>query len=289
MNITPPRVAVVTGAGSGIGRACALGLLGAGFRVVLAGRRAEALQATASDSGAPAPQLLVMPTDVCDPVAVHALFARTVDTFGRVDVLFNNAGVSAPGVPLEELSFADWRHVIDTNLTGAFLCAQAAFRVMKTQQPRGGRIINNGSISAHVPRPHSIAYTAAKHAITGLTKSLSLDGRAFDIACGQIDTRHHSGQRHARRRTHHRPAPHRRCRALHGRAAPRRECPDHDRHGEPDALHRARVIMVSAGGPPASVELQAGRPRSQKDLTPRGKDASWSAGKAPNPTPRATP
>lgn len=181
------RVVVVTGAGSGIGRACALGLLAAGYRVALAGRKAEALAATASEAGAAAGRALVVPTDVTDPAAVNALFARVGEAFGRVDVLFNNAGVNAPPVALEDLAVDEWRRVIDTNLTGAFLCAQAAYRMMKFQQPRGGRIINNGSISAHVPRPNAIAYGATKHAITGLTKSLALDGRAFDIACGQID------------------------------------------------------------------------------------------------------
>lgn len=184
---TPRRVALVTGAGSGIGRACALGLLRAGYAVVLAGRRQEPLQATAQESGAPAAQYLVVPTDVTDEASVRALFARIAAGFGRLDVLFNNAGINAPGVPFEELSLAQWRSVIDTNLTGAFLCAQGAVRLMKTQQPRGGRIINNGSISAHTPRPNAAPYSAAKHAITGLTKSLSLDGRHFDIACGQID------------------------------------------------------------------------------------------------------
>ncbi len=185
---TPPlRVAVVTGAGSGIGRACALGLLDAGYRVVLVGRRIDALEATARASATAPAHALVAPADVTDPVAVLALFGRVVEVFGRVDLLFNNAGVNVPAVPLEDLSFAHWRQVIDTNLTGSFLCAQAAFRQMKLQQPRGGRIINNGSISAYVPRPNAIAYGAAKHAVTGLTKSLSLDGRAFDIACGQID------------------------------------------------------------------------------------------------------
>jgi len=184
---TPRRVALVTGAGSGIGRACALGLLRAGYAVVLAGRRPEALQATAHESGAPAALWLVVPTDVTDEASVRALFARISDVFGRLDVLFNNAGVNVPGVPFEELSLVQWRSVIDTNLTGAFLCAQGAVRLMKTQQPRGGRIINNGSISAHTPRPNAAPYGAAKHAITGLTKSLSLDGRHFDIACGQID------------------------------------------------------------------------------------------------------
>ncbi|MCX6953719.1 MAG: SDR family NAD(P)-dependent oxidoreductase [Verrucomicrobia bacterium] len=185
--VTPPRIAVITGAGSGIGRACALGFLAAGYRVALAGRSADTLEATARESGAPADRCLVVPTNVTDPAAVTALFERVRVTFGRVDVLFNNAGVNTPAVALEDLTFEHWRQVIDTNLTGAFLCAQAAFRLMKAQKPRGGRIINNGSVSAHVPRPHSIAYTASKHAVTGLTKSLSLDGRACDIAAGQID------------------------------------------------------------------------------------------------------
>jgi NAD(P)-dependent dehydrogenase (short-subunit alcohol dehydrogenase family) len=184
---TPRKVAVVTGAGSGIGRACAHGLLGAGYAVVLVGRRAEALETAARESGAPAAQFLVVPTDVTDPAAVRSLFARVREVFGRLDLLFNNAGLGAPNVPLEDVSFEKWRAVIDTNLTGAFLCTQEAFRLMKSQQPRGGRIINNGSISAHVPRPNSAPYTATKHAITGLTKSTALDGRPFDIACGQID------------------------------------------------------------------------------------------------------
>ena len=184
---TPAKVAVVTGAGSGIGRACAQALLGAGYAVALAGRRAEALETTGRESGAPPARWLAVPTDVTDPASVRALFERTRERFGRLDLLFNNAGVNAPAVPVEELTFAQWRSVVDTILTGSFLCAQEAFRLMTQQQPRGGRIINNGSLSAHVPRPHSAPYTAAKHAITGLTKSLGLDGRPFDIACGQID------------------------------------------------------------------------------------------------------
>lgn len=187
METNSGRVAVVTGAGSGIGRACAVGLLAAGYRVVLAGRRAEALEETLRMATGAADRARVVPADVTDPAAVNALFARVEEAFGRVDVLFNNAGVSASPVPLEDLAVEEWRRVIDTNLTGAFLCAQAAYRMMKFQTPRGGRIINNGSISAHVPRPNAIAYGATKHAITGLTKSLSLDGRPFDIACGQID------------------------------------------------------------------------------------------------------
>jgi len=181
------RVAVVTGAGSGIGRAASLALLGDGYRVALAGRRREPLEQTAHDAGEAAPRALVLPTDVTEPAAVESLFARAREAFGRIDLLFNNAGVGAPPVPVEDLSVEQWRQVVDVNLTGMFLCAREAFRHMKSQAPRGGRIINNGSISAHVPRPHSAPYTATKHAITGLTKSLALDGRPFDIACGQID------------------------------------------------------------------------------------------------------
>jgi NAD(P)-dependent dehydrogenase (short-subunit alcohol dehydrogenase family) len=184
---SPRKVAVITGAGSGIGRASAHALLAAGYSVVLAGRRQDQLEITARDSGAPADRFLVVVTDVTDPASVRSLFAATQTAFGRVDLLFNNAGVGAPAVPLEEVSVQQWRVVVDTILTGAFLCTQEAFRLMKQQQPRGGRIINNGSISAHVPRPNSAPYTAAKHALTGLTKSTALDGRRFDIACGQID------------------------------------------------------------------------------------------------------
>ena len=182
---SPPKVALVTGAGSGIGRASARALHAAGFAVVLTGRRAEPLEATAQ--GLPAADVLIHPADVSDEDGVAALFAAAKARFGRLDLLFNNAGTGAPPVPLEELSAKAWRRVVDVNLTGAFLCTQAAFRLMKDQAPRGGRIINNGSISAHAPRPRSAAYTASKHAITGLTKSTSLDGRAYDIACGQID------------------------------------------------------------------------------------------------------
>jgi NAD(P)-dependent dehydrogenase (short-subunit alcohol dehydrogenase family) len=181
------RVAVVTGAGTGIGKAATLALLGDGYRVVLAGRRPEPLEQTIAQAGAAADRALAVPTDVTDPLAVQALFARTQQAFGRVDVLFNNAGRGAPAVPLEDLSFEEWKAVVDVNLSGMFLCAQAAFRLMKSQQPRGGRIINNGSISAHAPRPHSAPYTATKHAVTGLTKCVALDGRAHGISCGQID------------------------------------------------------------------------------------------------------
>jgi NAD(P)-dependent dehydrogenase (short-subunit alcohol dehydrogenase family) len=181
------RVAVVTGAGSGIGRAVAHELLGAGYHVALAGRREDALRSTAQTGGAAAERAIVVPTDVADPPSVDALFDRVQDELERVDLLFNNAGIFGTSAPIEELSFEDWRVVVDTNLTGAFLCAQRAFRTMKDQRPRGGRIINNGSLSAHVPRPHAVAYTATKHAITGLTRALSLEGRAYGVACGQID------------------------------------------------------------------------------------------------------
>jgi NAD(P)-dependent dehydrogenase (short-subunit alcohol dehydrogenase family) len=183
----PSKVALVTGAGTGIGRAVALGLLGEGYAVVLAGRRADRLDETRRVAGPHAARALAVPTDVTDADAVRQLFDAVAAAFGRLDVLFNNAGVSAPGVPLEDVTVEQWRAVVDVNLTGAFLCTQQAFRLMKAQRPRGGRIINNGSISAHVPRPNSAPYTATKHAITGLTKATALDGRAFDIACGQID------------------------------------------------------------------------------------------------------
>ena len=184
---TPLKVAVVTGAGSGIGRAVALGLLGEGYSVVLAGRRAERLEETVRDAGEHAERALTVPTDVGDPASVRALFDRTYERFGRLDLLFNNAGIGAPGVPIEDLTAEQWRAAVDTNLSGPFYCTQQAFRLMKAQTPRGGRIINNGSISATAPRPNSAPYTATKHAITGLTKSTSLDGRQYDIACGQID------------------------------------------------------------------------------------------------------
>ena len=179
------KVAIVTGAGTGIGRAVALALAGNGYAVALAGRRAEALEQTASL--AIGQTTLTVPTNVADAKSVAALFEKVVQKFGRLDVLFNNAGTGAPPVAMEELTLAQWQAVVDTNLTGVFLCTQAALRLMKSQTPRGGRIINNGSISAHAPRPSSAPYTATKHAITGLTKSTALDGRAFDIACGQID------------------------------------------------------------------------------------------------------
>ncbi len=180
------RVAIVTGAGTGVGKAAALALLKDGYHVALAGRRPEPLQAVAQASGAGA-RALVLPTDVSQPASVRALFDATVQAWGRVDVLFNNAGVNAPGIALEDLTLEQWKNVVDINLTGMFLCLQQAFRVMKAQSPRGGRIINNGSISAHAPRPNSIAYTATKHGVMGLTKTASLDGRPFDIAVGQID------------------------------------------------------------------------------------------------------
>jgi NAD(P)-dependent dehydrogenase (short-subunit alcohol dehydrogenase family) len=182
------KIALVTGAGSGIGQAASIALAKSGFAVVLAGRRREALETTAARIAASSEaRTVICPTDVTDPAAVAALFAETKRVFGRLDFLFNNAGASAPAVPLEEISFETWRKIIDTNLTSAFLCTQEAFKLMRSQQPSGGRILNNGSISAHSPRPHSAPYTAAKHAITGLTKSTALDGRPYRIACGQID------------------------------------------------------------------------------------------------------
>ncbi len=181
------KVAVVTGAGSGVGKAIAAGLVAAGYNVVIAGRRKDALEQASAEMDGGGTTPLIVPTDVTDPESVAALFAKTRKAYGRLDLLVNNAGIGAPAVPLEDISLEQWRSVVDTNLTGAFLCTQEAFRIMKAQDPRGGRIINNGSISAYAPRPFSAPYTATKHAILGLTKSTSLDGRAYDIACGQID------------------------------------------------------------------------------------------------------
>jgi NAD(P)-dependent dehydrogenase (short-subunit alcohol dehydrogenase family) len=181
------KVAVVTGAGTGIGRAAAVALLAEGYAVALAGRRKEALEETAAMAKGGKGRNLVVATDVGDPRSVKALFAQVKEAFGRLDVLFNNAGTGAPAIPMEDLTYEQWKTVVDANLTGSFLCAQEAIRLMKAQEPRGGRIINNGSISAHTPRPFSAPYTATKHAITGLTKSIALDGRKYDIACSQID------------------------------------------------------------------------------------------------------
>ena len=184
---TNGKVAIVTGGGSGVGRRSALALAEAGYSVAIAGRRAEMLEETREEAGEAASRVLPVPTDIADRDAVRALFARTVESFGRLDLLFNNAGTGAPAIPIEELPYEDWKRVVNVNLTGSFLCTQEAVRTMKSQRPMGGRIINNGSISAHTPRPNSVAYTSTKHAITGLTKSTSLDGRRYGIACGQID------------------------------------------------------------------------------------------------------
>jgi NAD(P)-dependent dehydrogenase (short-subunit alcohol dehydrogenase family) len=181
------KVAVITGGGSGIGKAVALGLAGAGYAVVVAGRRSEPLEETAREVSKSGSQALAVVADVGDPASVRSLFGDVGATFGRLDLLFNNAGVAPPPVPIDELSYEQWKVTVDTNLTGAFLCTQEAIKLMKSQRPRGGRIINNGSISAHSPRPHSAPYTATKHAVTGLTKSTALDCRGWDIACGQID------------------------------------------------------------------------------------------------------
>jgi NAD(P)-dependent dehydrogenase (short-subunit alcohol dehydrogenase family) len=181
------KVALITGAGSGIGKASALALFAAGYSVVLAGRRLEPLEATFSEAQVPTERALIMTVDVTDPASVQALFAQTRATFGRLDVLFNNAGIGGATALLEDIPYEEWRRILDTNLTGSFLCTQEAIKIMKSQTPQGGRIINNGSISAHTPRPNSVAYTASKHAITGLTKSTALDGRKYNIACSQID------------------------------------------------------------------------------------------------------
>ena len=208
------KIAVTTGAGSGIGRASALALIEAGFSVVLAGRRREMLEETASLATAQPPRTLIVPTDVRDSASVAALFDKVKQTYGRIDLLFNNAGTSTRGIAFEDLTFEQWSNVVATNLTGSFLCAQQAYRMMKDQRPQGGRIINNGSVSAQVPRRHSAPYASTKHALTGLTRSLSLDGRDYDIACGQMTSA--TPRRGHRARPSAGDRPHR-GRAAHGR------------------------------------------------------------------------
>jgi NAD(P)-dependent dehydrogenase (short-subunit alcohol dehydrogenase family) len=250
------KVALVTGAGSGIGRATALALAGAGWSVALAGRRAAELEATAA-AGPAGAELVPLPTDVTDPAAVDALFAAIERRFGRLDLLFNNAGRGSAPVPVDELPVADWLAVVAVNLTGAYLCARGAFGLMRRQEPRGGRIINNGSISAHTPRPFSAPYTATKHAITGLTKSLSLDGRAFDIAADRHRQRRHrddradegrraAGRRPPRARADHGRAPRRRSDRAHGEPAARRQHPVPHRDGQQDAVRRAGLTPPTA-------------------------------------------
>jgi NAD(P)-dependent dehydrogenase (short-subunit alcohol dehydrogenase family) len=250
------KIAIVTGAGTGVGRAASLALMNAGFTVVLAGRRMEMLEET-KKLGDNVGKSLCVSADMTDPGSIAALFAKVMDTYGRLDVLFNNAGMGAPPVNFEDLSLEQWQAVVNTNLTGPFLCTQHAFRIMKDQNPRGGRIINNGSISAHAPRPFSAAYTSTKHAITGLTKASNLDGRMYDIAVGQVDIgnaatpmtgphgrwpRRDAARRHDEARTAHGREGGRRCRGLHGRPAARRQRAVHDGHGQQDAVRRAGLI-----------------------------------------------
>lgn len=254
MSTKTPRIAIVTGGGSGIGAAVEQALAGDGWTVVLAGRRREALEAVVAAGSALSGVLDAIPTDVTDEASVRNLFAATVQRYDRVDLLFNNAGTGAPPVEIDGLELEDWNKVVAVNLTGVFLCTREAFRVMRHQRPQGGRIINNGSISAHAPRPRSMAYTATKHAITGLTKSTALDGRAFDIACAQIDIGNAateigsgaasgagSGGWHRAARAVDGRGRGRAGGPLHGEFAPRHERGHHDDHGNEDALHWARL------------------------------------------------
>ena len=251
---TSAKVAIVTGAGTGIGKRTALALLREGYSVALAGRRRELLEAAVIEARQDGSRALAIPTDVADPTSVRNLFHGTKQAFGRLDLLFNNAGIATGSTLLEDLTYDEWRGVVDTNLTGAFLCTQEAFKLMKDQEPRGGRIINNGSLSAHVPRPNSAPYTATKHAITGLTRSTALDGRKYDIACGQIDIGNAATEMtetHERRCTAtgrvlagRAQDGRRRCGAgdrLHGQPLAGLKRSVHDRHGDQDALHRTRL------------------------------------------------
>jgi NAD(P)-dependent dehydrogenase (short-subunit alcohol dehydrogenase family) len=247
------KIAVVTGAGTGVGRAATLALMREGYAVVLAGRRKEMLEAVAKEGAQTPGAALCVPTDVADPDSIKALFAKVKETYGRLDVLFNNAGIGAPAMPIEQIPLDRWLAVVNTNLTGMFVCTQEAIKLMKAQDPRGGRIINNGSISAHTPRPGAAPYTTTKHGVTGLTKQTALDCRGSDICCGQNDIGnaddrpHGAGRgRAAGRRQHEDRGPHggrrrRPRRGLHGEPAARHQRAVHDRDGEPDAVRRARV------------------------------------------------
>ena len=252
---TNERIALVTGAGSGIGRASALALHAAGYSVALAGRRVAELEKTAARADGGPGRMLVVAADVSKPDSVNALFAKVKEEFGRLDVLFNNAGLNAPGIPIEDLPFEKWSAIVDVNLTGVFLCAQAAFRMMKDQNPRGGRIINNGSIAATSPRPNHVPYTATKHAITGITKCFSLDGRKYDIACSQIDIgnaatemtermneRRDAGERDDDGGASHEPQARRRRHRVHCGSSARGKRAVHDADGDEDAAGRARLI-----------------------------------------------
>ena len=284
---TSGKIALVTGAGTGIGKHAALALSRDGYSVALAGRRKDLLEATAAEVKGPT---LVVPTDVADPAAVKALFAKTVEAFGRLDVVFNNAGTGAPPVPLEDLTYEQWKTVVDINLTGVFLCTQEAFKIMKSQNPRGGRIINNGSISAHAPRPNSSPYTATKHAVTGLTKAASLDGRKYGIAVrpGRRRQRRHGHDRaHEEGRTagqwvggggaDHGRRKRRARRRLHGEPAARRQRPVHDGHGHGHAVRRARITRAR----PLSALAQRGC-RASAESTARS-DAVMMFGSVPTP------
>ena len=265
------KVAIVTGAGSGIGRAAALALLDAGYSVGLAGRRPEPLRETAGKAGEAASRALPIQTDVSDSASVRALFAKVTDAFGQLDVVFNNAGVNVPGTVFGDLTDEQWQSVVDINLTGVFFCAREAFRIMREQSPQGGRIINNGSISAHVPRPSSAPYTATKHAVTGLTRTIALDGRPYDIACCQIDignaatemaARMAKGVPQADGSTRVEPlmdvATSRRG-GLHGEPAARCQRPVHDHHGDQDAVHRPRLKTADLAAARASSQTAARR------------------------------
>ncbi len=264
------KVAVVTGAGTGVGRAVTLALMKEGYAVVLAGRRKDMLEAVAKEGAQTPGEALCVQTDVADPASIKALFAKVKETYGRLDLLFNNAGIGAPAMPIEDIPFDKWQAVVATNLTGVFLCTQEAVRIMKAQNPRGGRIVNNGSISAHTPRPGAAPYSATKHAVSGLTKQTALDCRGYDICCGQIDIgnaatpahrphgagrRRAAARRHQKDRSAHGRRRRRPRRGLHGKPAARHQRAVHDGDGQSDAVRRAGVKRFSKSTRPKSTRL----------------------------------